>query len=86
MSHLAWVVALLAPDSSRWQPMLAGLAAFTAAAAAAVLLRPPPALALLLVLLGLCAWLVGAFAMVGYVRWFVAAELRRAAEDRDRKE
>jgi hypothetical protein len=40
---------------------------------------------MLVLLLGLCAWLVGACAMVGYVRWFIAAEIRQATEDRDKK-
>jgi len=83
MIRVAWVVGLLTPHGTRWQPMLLGLAAFAAAAAGAVLLRLPQPVAMLLVFIGLCAWLVGACAMVGYIRWYIADEIRRATEERD---
>lgn len=78
------IAALLTPHSSRWQPMLGGLAAFALAVATAVLMKPTEPVAVLLVLLGLAAWLVGACAMVGYVRWFIAGEVRQAKKDNER--
>jgi hypothetical protein len=61
--------------------MLMGLALFAAGAGAAVLLQPPELIAAVLVVLALAAWLVGACAMVGYVRWFFASELLQARRD-----
>ena len=71
---------LIAPDRSRWKPMLMGLALSVAAAGAAVLVQPSPVSAVLLVL-ALAAWFVGACGMVGYVRWFFASELSQARQD-----
>jgi hypothetical protein len=62
--------------------MLTGLALFAAGAGAAVLLQPPELIAAALVVLALAAWLVGACAMVGYVRWFFASELLQARRDK----
>jgi hypothetical protein len=74
--------ALLIPDRSRWKPMMMGLALFAAGVGAAVNLQPPGAVAGLLILLALAAWLTGVCAMVGYVRWFIAAEIAQAKKDR----
>ncbi|MGQ0545354.1 MAG: hypothetical protein ACT4P3_08495 [Betaproteobacteria bacterium] len=75
---------LLRPDASRWQPMLMGLACFAAAAGGAVLAQAYWLVSLLLSVLAFAAWVVGACAMVGYVRWFYAAEVARAREDREK--
>lgn len=74
---------LLAPDRSRWQPMLIGLALFAAGAGAAVNLQPPWPLAAALIVFALAAWVAGACAMVGYVRWFIAAEIARTKRDNE---
>ena len=71
---------LMAPDRSRWKPMLMGLALSAAAAGAAVLVLPSPVSGVLLIL-AMAAWYVGACAMVGYVRWFFASELSQARQD-----
>jgi hypothetical protein len=71
---------LLAPDRSRWKPMMMGLALFAAGVGAAVNLQPPGPRAVLVVL-ALAAWLTGACAMVGYVRWFIASEIAQAKRD-----
>jgi hypothetical protein len=75
--RLRW---LMAPDRSRWKPMLMGLALSAAAAGAAVAVQPNP-LSVVLVVLALAAWYVGACGMVGYVRWFFASEFSRARQD-----
>jgi hypothetical protein len=69
---------LLAPDRSRWKPMMMGLALFAAGVGAAVNLQPPPPVAAVLIMLALAAWVTGACAMVGYVRWFIASEIAQA--------
>lgn len=74
---------LLAPERSRWKPMLMGLALFAAGVGAAVNFQPPAAVAAVLVALALAAWLVGACAMVGYVRWFIASEIAQARRDNE---
>ena len=73
---------LLAPDKSRWKPMLLGLALFAAATGIAVLLQPPALIEAVLIILALAAWYIGACAMVGYARWFFASELTRAVRER----
>jgi len=74
---------LLAPDASRWQPMLMGLACLAAAAGGAVLAQDHWLVSLLLSVLAFAAWVVGACAMVGYVRWLYTAEASRLKGDRD---
>ena len=74
---------LLAPDRSRWKPMLMGLALFAAGVGAAVNLQPPGPLAAALIVLALAAWVAGACAMVGYVRWFIASEIAQARKDNE---
>jgi hypothetical protein len=74
--------ALLTPDRGRWQPMLMGLAIAAAAAGAAAAFNPSRPVEALLIVLALVAWYAGACAMVGYVRWFFASELVRAARER----
>jgi hypothetical protein len=74
--------ALITPDRSRWKPMLLGLALFAAAVGAAAALQPSKLMEALLLVVGLAAWLLGACAMVGYVRWFFASELSRARRDK----
>ena len=70
----------MAPDRSRWQPMLMGLALCAAAAGAAVLVQPSP-ISIVLVALAMAAWFVGACGMVGYVRWYLATEIAQARQD-----
>ena len=77
--RLRW---LLTPDRSRWQPMLMGLAIFAAVAGAAVAFRPPKPVEAVMVVVALAAWLAGACAMVGYVRWFFANEVSRHTRDK----
>ena len=74
---------LLAPDRRRWQPMLMGLALFAAGVSAAVNLQPPWPVAAALTVLALAAWITGACAMVGYVRWFIASEIAQAKRDNE---
>jgi len=73
---------LLQPGSSRWQAMLMGLACLAAAAGGAVLAQDFWLISLLFSVLAFVAWVVGACAMVGYVRWLFAAEAERAKRDR----
>jgi hypothetical protein len=68
---------LTTPDSSRWKPMLAGLALSAAGAATAVLLKSHDVLAMLMTVFVFGAWCMGACAMVGYVRWFFATEVQQ---------
>jgi hypothetical protein len=74
---------LLAPDAGRWQPMLMGLACLAAAAGGAVLAQDYWLISLLFSVLAFVAWVVGACAMVGYLRWFFASEVSRLKDDRD---
>jgi flagellar basal body-associated protein FliL len=74
---------LLAPDRRRWRQMLMGLALFAAGVGAAVNLQPPAPLAAALIVLALAAWVTGACAMVGYVRWFIASEIAQAKKDNE---
>lgn len=74
---------LLSPDRSRWKPMLIGLGLFAAGVGAAVNFQPPAAIAAVLVALALAAWVAGACAMVGYVRWFIASEVAQAKRDNE---
>jgi hypothetical protein len=69
---------LTTADKSRWQPMLAGLALFAAGVSASVYYEVSDVVAALLTGLALAAWGVGACAMVGYVRWYLAAEKDRS--------
>ena len=75
--HLRW---LMAPDRSRWKPMLMGLALSAAAAGAAVLYQPG-AISVLLLVLALAAWFAGACGLVGYARWFFRSEIARARDE-----
>lgn len=72
---------LLTPDRNRWKPMLAGLAVCALAVAAAAAFKPPKLIEAVLLSLAIAAWSVGAFAMVGYVRWFFASQLAQAKRD-----
>ncbi len=62
--------------------MLLGLAIFAAGAEAAVLLQPSDFLSAVLVVFAIAAWIVGACAMLGYLRWFLASELLQARRDK----
>jgi hypothetical protein len=79
----AYLRALMQADRSRWQPMLMGLACLAAAAGGAVLAQDYWLISLLFSVLAFVAWVVGACAMVGYVRWLYAAETNRLKGDRD---
>jgi hypothetical protein len=68
---------LTTPDSSRWKPMLAGLALSAAGAGAAVLLKSHDVLAMLMTIFVFGAWCMGACAMVGFVRWYFASEVQQ---------
>lgn len=80
MSPVDHLRQLMAPDRSRWKPMLMGLALSAAAAGASVLYQPG-LISLVLFVLAIVAWIVGACGMVGYVRWFFASELSRVRQD-----
>ena len=60
--------------------MLMGLALSAAAAGASVLYQPSP-VSLVLFVLAIAAWIVGACAMMGFVRWYFASELSRVRQD-----
>lgn len=77
--RLGW---LLTPDRSRWKPMLMGLTLFAAGVGAVAALQPPKLVEAVLLVLAIAAWFVGACGMVGYLRWFLAAELSQAMRDR----
>jgi len=93
MSPIDRLRSLATPDSSRWKPMLMGLGLFAASAGAAVHFQASDLVAMVMTVVAFIAWWVGAYAMVGYVRWFLASELQqarrngadRAAEDLDAK-
>jgi hypothetical protein len=74
---------LLQPAGSRWQPMLMGLSCLAAAAGGAVLAQDYWLISLLFSVLAFAAWVVGACAMIGYVRWLYASEVSRTRRDRD---
>ena len=63
--------------------MLTGLAVFAAGVGAAVNLQPPAPVAAVLIMLALAAWVTGACAMVGYVRWFIASEIAQARKENE---
>lgn len=75
-----YLLRLMAPEKDRWKPMLAGLALFAAGAGAAVLVQPSP-ISIVLAFLAVAAWFMGAFCMVGYLRWYFASELSRVQQD-----
>ena len=77
--RLRW---LMTPNRSRWKPMLMGLVFFAATVGAAVAFQPPKLVEAILLLLAIAAWFVGACGMIGYVRWFFAAELVRATREK----
>jgi hypothetical protein len=84
MARNEYLRRLLTPDESRWKPMLMGLALFAAGAGGAVLARENWVISMALSILALGAWVVGACALVGYVRWYFASELAQARRDLDR--
>ena len=45
-------------------------------------MQPPPLVEAILIVVAIAAWLVGAYGMVGYARWFFASEHARAVQDR----
>ena len=61
--------------------MLIGLAVALAGVQAAALLRPSELVMGLIVIIIMLAWVVGACAMVGYVRWIFRSEIERAKRD-----
>ncbi len=83
MSPTEHLLTLTKPDKSRWQPMLIGLAISLGAIEVLVFLRPGELISGALMVLVLAAWIVGACAMVGFVRWFFAGEVLQAKRDRD---
>jgi hypothetical protein len=65
--------------------MLMGLAVFAIGAFAAVAAQDQPTVSAVLAALALAAWVVGACAMVGYVRWYIAGEVERARRENERR-
>jgi len=82
INHLT---SLLTPDRARWQPMLMGLACFAAGAGGAVLFQSQALVSAILTLLALGAWVVGACAAIGYVRWLFASEMAQAKRDGEKR-
>lgn len=77
---------LMTPDRGRWKPMLMGLGLAAAAAGAAVQLQASAVAGAAMTILAFAAWVAGACAMVGCVRWMFGADLvetRRDAAERD---
>jgi hypothetical protein len=64
------------PDRRRWQPMLIGLACFAAAAGGAVLAKETAPVSLAFTVLAFAAWVTGACAAIGYVRWLFVQAMR----------
>ena len=62
--------------------MLMGLALSAAGAGGGVLAQHSVLASMALTALGLAAWLVGACAMIGYVRWYFRSEVQQAQQDR----
>ena len=88
MARNEYLRRLLRPGADRWQPMLICLALFAAGAGGAVLANENWVISMAMSILALAAWLVGACAMIGYVRWYFASELERAQrahEERERR-
>ncbi|MDA0276491.1 MAG: hypothetical protein O3A06_03690 [Proteobacteria bacterium] len=83
MSLSQRLLTLANPDRSRWQPMLGGLAIALTCVQAVTFLKPAEPLYSILVTLALVAWIVGAFAAAGYVRYYFGKELNK---DRIRKD
>ena len=63
--------------------MLGGLAFSAACAAGAVHFGSLAGVSMVLTILSFTGWCVGVFAMVGYVRWIYASEVRRMAGRED---
>ena len=74
---------LMQADRGRWQPLLMGLACLAAAAGGAVLAQDYWLISLLFSVLAFAAWVVGACAMVGYVRWLFVAEANRLKDEQE---
>jgi hypothetical protein len=66
--------------------MLMGLALSAAGVGGAAALQPPALIEGVLIVLAFAAWFVGACGMIGFVRWFFAAERLQAMRDRDESE
>jgi hypothetical protein len=81
MSPVQRVIGLLTAQRSRWKPMFLGLGVAIVCIQAVALLKPPEPISGILVIVVLLAWLVGACAMVGYVRWLFASEVAQARRD-----
>jgi hypothetical protein len=63
--------------------MLVGLALFAAGAGGAVMAQTSALASAVLTLLALAAWVVGACAMIGYVRWYFRSEVRQLQRDQE---
>lgn len=85
MARNEYLRRLLTPDESRWKPMLMGLVLFAAGAGGAVLTRENWVISMALSILALGAWVVGACALLGYVRWYLAHELAQARRDHEER-
>jgi flagellar basal body-associated protein FliL len=81
MSLIRQLSGLTTPDRGRWKAMFMGLAVALGAVQAAALLQPPPFVMGLLVFVVMIAWVVGACAMVGYVRWIFRSEIERVEKE-----
>ena len=81
MPVIEYLRLLTTADSTRWKPMLAGLALFAAGVGAAVFSEVSEMVAALLTGLALAAWGMGACALVGYVRWMFRSEVKRTKDE-----
>jgi hypothetical protein len=85
MARNEYLRRLLTPDESRWKPMLMGLAFFAAGAGGAVLARENWVISMAMSILALAAWVVGACALAGYLRWYLAGEMAQARRDHEER-
>lgn len=83
MSPAEYLRSLRAPDESRWKPMLMGLALFAAGAGGAVTAQSSALASAVLTILALAAWVVGACALIGYVRWYFRSEVQQVKRDQE---
>jgi hypothetical protein len=86
MARNEYLRRLLTPGADRWQPMLIGLVLFAAGAGGAVLARENWVISMAMSILALAAWVVGACALMGYLRWYFAGELARTQRDQEERD
>lgn len=86
MARNEYLRKLLSPGADRWKTMLVSLALSAAAAGGAVVTQETAIVSAGMVVLALGAWVVGACAMVGYVRWYFVGEVERMRSESEKRE